>query len=179
MRTAEERAAELVTSEWSESQSAYLVRVGGWQADTAYTPEARDHFLDRLRTPVADILRSHAAEAVAEALALPVPSPVSEERLAEIRGLFGSPGKWTDGPVSELLRHIDFLSALVRDLSADGVLGAYKEGRAAGRREQHAAAVEAAIDAVSRHSGQAANIHRGADAVLVAVQRSELEDSTP
>ncbi len=71
--------------------------------------------------------------AVEEALrAVPVPSPVSDERLEYIRqndeGCANAYAKDPAGERRELLQHVRFLTALVRDLSADGAVAQYRAG---------------------------------------------------
>ena len=82
-----------------------------------------------------------------------MPSPVSDERLAQLDRTLES---WEDlvagrmhgvhdinrtgrDNLRDLLKHLAFLTALVHDLSADGAVAQWRAGYEAGRKEAYAA----------------------------------------
>ena len=77
-----------------------------------------------LRTVLADAIRV----AVADAVVQPMPSPISQQRLDEIR----NPGNWLkplyDKAVKDLFQHIDHLEAIIRDVAQDPACAAGVDG---------------------------------------------------
>lgn len=148
MKTPEEvakGAAERLVTVASASPQDYHrphdVRIGGWTN--------RSHDREEYAASEADSIRKHVAPAIAaairEALArCPVPSPVSDERLAQIRRYHESHLDGGSAARHDLLAHLDFLHRVMDGPEAEAVREAYARGFREGAEAQKEACEEAA-----------------------------------
>jgi hypothetical protein len=151
-REASERHAAKAFGVEKWRDSTYLRMVHGASYGVEDGKEKAEDWLACRRAETVDYLLPIITAAIEEALhSVPVPGPVSEERLAEIRAkhkLYTDRepsilrGSHVDGFLSDQQQHIDHLTRILQDCAADGLTGAYKAGHVAGWKEAMIAYVE-------------------------------------
>lgn len=149
MTTTEERL-DAIASEAAESLVEIEVSAMGWHVIHV----GPSIWVDALRSREAAETRvarcvEHLAEGIRDALdrgfrLVPCATPLSEERLAEIvrshktlciqRGKRPDELGFVERDRADLLDQVHFLTALVRDLAADGALAIYEQGAEAQRK---------------------------------------------